>query len=1060
MGDARRAVRVALLGGFAVGVEGAATPPRWRLRKARTIVKILALAAGHRVHRDVLVEQLWPEADPAVGANNFHQALHAARRVVGADNLVLHDEIVVLGGEGSVVVDVDDFDAAAARAFSTGAPEDLRDALALWSGELLPEDLYEDWAAPHRQRLNAVRSRLVGDLARVLMADGLSGQALALVEPLAVERPLDEDVHRSLLVALAASGRRWDAAAAFERLRDGLAESYGVAPEPETTAVYRRLFVGGAPDPGTCPHNLPTMSTSFVGRHRELAELGRLLDRTRLLTLTGPGGAGKTRLAVELAHGQVASSRWADGVWLVELAGVTHGDDVASAVGGALELPLEGNRPWISALVDQLSSRAILLILDNCEHVLDAVVPLATELLARCPDLLIVATSREPLGHPGEIAWRVPSLELPGDDDALEHLAGLESVQLFVERARHASPSFVLDAATAAPVAEICRRLDGIPLALELAAVRVVHLSVAQLADRLGDALAVLSGRGRGHGDRQQTLAATLDWSHDLLADDERVAFRRLAVFAGGFDLEAAVTVAAIGDVIDVLSRLVDKSLVAAETTGGAARFRMLEVVRQYAEAQLRDAGELPACVERHRVWYAQEAARHDPDRGVPVVLEPPPWFDVEMDNLRAAFASAIDEDPCLALQLAASTWRSQLSRGQLAEAVGWLTAALQPLPGGHGAADAGPVRPGSAAPASGRPRAGGGRGPRHHRGLAGPGRRGDGHRPRSRVDLHVDGPRLARSDATFDDGARAGGAATGDRRRRYASLRGRPGAGARGGGRGSGAVGRGGRRAGPCARGIIAVLHRLDGVVDRRRPRGRAAPGRRGHDAVGPAGGRRPGARAPGRGRRPRRARRRPRGSGARAARRRRSPGSRRWVTASASATRSANVGTRCGGRATWRGRSACFDAAEQVHRSLRDLRSIAMAVAGRSYVAARLGEATVARRHVQEAVSMMERSGDIAGVAHTLNTQALIELELGAVAAALPPLERALLLPERVTPPYAIGWEYLLVAHLRRSVGDTDGSARAAAEAATRFEALGDRRGQQALQRARKAGVVTMPS
>ena len=683
MSDARRAVRIVLLGGFTVSVEGDAAPPRWRLRKAKTIVKLVALAAGHRVHRDVLIELLWPEADPAVGTNNFHQALHAARRVVGAENLVLHDEIVVLGGEGNVAVDVDDFDAAAGRAAATGAPEDIRHALALWSGELLPEDLYEDWAAPHRDRLSVVRTRLVGDLARALMAGGLSDQALALLEPLAVERPLDEDLHRSLLVALAATGRRWDASAAFERLRDGLAESYGVAPASETSAVYRRLFVGGAPDPGTCPHNLPTLSTSFVGRHRELGELGRLLERTRLLTLTGPGGAGKTRLAVEIAHGQVASFRWADGVWLVELAGVTHGDGVPSAVGGALELPLEGNRPWIPALVDQLSSRAILLILDNCEHVLDAVVPLATELLARCPDLVILATSREPLGHPGEIAWRVPSLELPGDDDAPDRLARLESVQLFVERARHASPSFVLDAATASPVAEICRRLDGIPLALELAAVRVAHLSVAQLSVRLGDALALLSGRGRGHPDRQQTLAATLDWSHDLLLDDERVAFRRLAVFAGGFDLDAAATVSAISDVIDVLSRLVDKSLVTAETTGEAARFRMLEVVRQYAEAQLRDAGELPACVERHRAWYAQEAARHDPDRGVPVVLEPPPWFDAEMDNLRAAFASAFDEQPCLALQLAASTWRSQLSRGQLAEALGWLTDALDRCPEG-----------------------------------------------------------------------------------------------------------------------------------------------------------------------------------------------------------------------------------------------------------------------------------------------------------------------------------------------------------------------------------------
>ena len=236
------------------------------MRKAKTVVKLLALAPGHRVHRDVLIERLWPEADPAVGANNFHQALHAARRVLGAENLILHDEIVVLGGAPGVTVDVDDFDSAAVQAASTGAPEDQRRALALWSGELLPEDLYEDWAAPHRDRLNAVRTRLVDDLARALMADGLPDQALALLEPLAAERPLDEDVHRSLLIALAATGRRWAAAAAFERLRDGLAESYGVAPAAETAAVYRRLFVGAAPDAASARHNLPTSSTSFVGR--------------------------------------------------------------------------------------------------------------------------------------------------------------------------------------------------------------------------------------------------------------------------------------------------------------------------------------------------------------------------------------------------------------------------------------------------------------------------------------------------------------------------------------------------------------------------------------------------------------------------------------------------------------------------------------------------------------------------------------------------------------------------------------------------------------------------
>jgi predicted ATPase/DNA-binding SARP family transcriptional activator len=1059
MSDVRRAVRIALLGGFTVSVDGAVAQAPWRLRKAKTIVKLLALVPNHRIHRDVLIEQLWPEVDPAVGANNLHQALHAARRVVGTDNLLLRGEIVALGGEGSVSVDVEDFDVAAAKAASTGALDDIRRALALWSGELLPEDLYEDWAAPHRDRLSAVRARLVAALAAALTAGGQPDQAVALLEPLAVERPLDEHLHQSLVVALAATGRRWDAAAAFERLRDGLAESHGVDPAPETSAVYRRLFVGAAPDPGTCPHNLPTLSTSFVGRHRELAELGRLLERTRLLTLTGPGGAGKTRLAVELAHGQVASLRRADGVWLVELAGVAQGDGVPSAVGAALDLSLEGNRPWIPALVDQLASRKILLVLDNCEHVLDAVVPLATELLARCPNLVILATSREPLGHPGEIAWRVPSLELPGDDDAPDRLARLESVQLFVERARDAAPDFVLDAATAFPIAEICRRLDGIPLALELAAVRVAHLSVSQLAAGLGDALAVLARGGRGRPDRQQTLAATLDWSHDLLLDDERVAFRRLAVFAGGFDLDAAAAVCGISDVVDVLSRLVDKSLVTAETTGEAARFRMLEVVRQYAGAKLGDAGDRPACVERHRTWYAQEAARHDPDRGVPVVLEPPPWFDAEMDNLRAALASAFDEQPCLALQLATSTWRFLLSRGQLAEALGWLTGTLQRCPEVSAL----------------RTRALFAKGVLHLR----------------RADLeHVTGVADAISEASQGLGHEAMAIALDQESifllmaHDWASARRQS----------TAALARAGSppAIATCARHLAAVvalglgevddaralLHEagatLDRVPEASSPffttlsvswivddRG-AVPlpvaedtmllGRRvgsaqarGHVAVAMALAERLGGRTD------------------------LALALLDDAIARFSAVGDAfGIGYALGQRGhtlRWAGdlagALASFDAAEQVHRSLRDLRSIAMALAGRAYVAALLGEPTIARRHVQEGLSMMERTGDVAGVAHTLNIQGLIELELGAVDAALPPLDRALLLADRgVTPIYAIGWEYLLVAHLRHAVGNAEASARAAAEAATRFHALGDQRGQQALQRARKARTITMPS
>ena len=1037
-----------------MSIEGSAPRP-WRLRKAKTIVKLLALGTGQRIHRDVLIEQLWPEADPAVGANNFHQALHAARRVVGAENLVLQDEVVVLGGGGGVAIDVDDFEAAAAVAASTRAPEDIRHTLTLWSGELLPEDLYEDWAAPHRDRLNAVRNRLVGDLAGALMAGGLPDQAVELLEPLAVARPLDEDVHRSLLLALAATGRRWDAAAAFERLRDGLAESYGVAPEPETTAVYRRLFVGGTPDPGTCPHNLPTLSTSFVGRHRELAELGRVLERTRLLTLTGPGGAGKTRLAVELAHGQVAGSRWADGVWLVELAGVTHGDAVPSAVGGALDLSLEGNRPWIPALVDQLSSREILLILDNCEHVLDAVVPLATELLARCPDLVILATSREPLGHPGEIAWRVPSLELPGDDDAPDSLARLESVQLFVERAQHASPTFVLDAATAPSVAEICRRLDGIPLALELAAVRVVHLSVAQLSASLGDALTVLSRRGRGHPDRQQTLAATLDWSHDLLLDDER----RRVPSSGG--VRGRLRPRCRGQCVrdQQRHRRAQSSRRQVPGDGGDdGAGRPLSHARGGAAIRRgsapwcwRTAGMCRAPSGLVRAW---EAARHDPDRGVPVVLEPPPWFDAEMDNLRAAFARVSTEQPCVALQLAASTWRAQLSRGQLAEALGWLTGALHRCPEVSAL----------------RTRALFAKAVLHLR----------------RGDLEpVVGVAVAITEASQSLGDDAIAIAL-DRESIFmlmahdwpSAKRHSTAALAQTGSQPAIAVG---------ARHFAAVLalalggvddartllHEagvaLDRVPDASSPffttltvswivddRGTVplpvaedtmllgrlvgAAQACGHVAVAAALTERLGGRTD-------------------LALTLLDDAIDRFTALGDTFGIGYALGQR-GHTLRWAGdltgALASFDAAEQVHRSLRDLRSIAMALAGRSYMVALLGEPTIARRRVEEAVSMMERSGDIAGVAHTLNIQGLIELELGVVDAALPPLERSLFLADRgATPAYAIGWACLLVAHLRNAVGDADASARAAAEAAVRFQAIGDRRGERALQRARKEGA-----
>jgi predicted ATPase/DNA-binding SARP family transcriptional activator len=678
-------IHVSLLGGFSVTIGGQPVEDHWRLRKAKTLVKLLALAPGHWLHRDVVVESLWPDAQLEAASNNLHQILHSIRRTMGPESIALQDDVIRLCPAGGLSVDVDLFEQAARAARRSSDIRAAEDALALWAGSLLPEDQYADWAAEPRERLAEIYAELTALLGEKLYERGESEAALALVEPLASTRPLDEHLHRVLIDALAGAGRRWEAIEAYERLRYALDEEYAAEPEAKTKALYRRLLSAGKPMPAAIPHNLPESTTSFVGRRRLLTELMAGLGRTRLLTLTGVGGVGKSRLALELARQAGASNELPDGVWLVELAGIQDPEIVASTVASALRLTLPGGVNPMASLAEQLASRKLLLIMDNCEHLLDACGDLVHEVLTRCPEINIVTTSRERLAISGELVYRVPSLELPqlGTDLDLRRLFRLEAVQLFVERAWLIVPSFKLNAKTAGPVTEICRRLDGIPLGLELAAARLAHFTVDELADRLGDALTLLGQRVRGRLDRQQTLAATLGWSHGLLEIEEQTAFRRLAVFAGGFDLDAA---AAVCDqpgpmIISLISRLVDKSLVHAEAAGPRTRYRLLEVVRQYAEARLSEAAELEVCRGRHLEWYAAGAADHDPDRGAAVVREPSGWFDLEHDNLRAALATALATAPTLALELTTSTWRFWINRGLIAEGARWLTLALNACP-------------------------------------------------------------------------------------------------------------------------------------------------------------------------------------------------------------------------------------------------------------------------------------------------------------------------------------------------------------------------------------------
>jgi predicted ATPase len=364
-------------------------------------------------------------------------------------------------------------------------------------------------------------------------------------------------------------------------------------------------------------HNLPTPVSSFIGRHHELAEVMARLEDARLLTLTGVGGCGKTRLALEVARTVV--TKYPQGVWLVELGPLSDPTLVAEKVGAALSVRESPDQPLTTALISALAGRRVLLVLDNCEHVLHACAVLLDALLRGCSELRVLATSRESIGIDGEVAWRVPSLAVPGVGHAVSEVELLNnpSVQLFVERARAVQPRFALTPRDARAVIQICQRLDGIPLALELAAARIQALTAEQLAVRLDQRFRLLTGGSRAALPRQQTLQATLDWSYDLLSRSERRLFERLAVFAGGWTLEAAEAVGmgvslAREDVLDVLARLVRKSLVvASEAADGAAYYEMLETVRDYARQKLmaRGAVEATGARERHAAFYSELSA-------------------------------------------------------------------------------------------------------------------------------------------------------------------------------------------------------------------------------------------------------------------------------------------------------------------------------------------------------------------------------------------------------------------------------------------------------------------
>jgi len=696
---------IGLLGTFSVALGGDAVPDdAWRLRKAKTLIKLLALGPEQRLHADQATELLWADRDSASARNNLHQAIYAARRALdstgldGSHCLELQEDVLALCPHDPVRIDVVDFERAAARAREQRDPAAHRAALDLYEGELLPEDRYEEWTTSRRDSLHELRLALGIELAE-LEAPVDRGAAIGRLREVLVEEPLHEPAHRALMRLYTSGGRRQEALAQFQELKRGLRREFEDEPDDETRRLYQGILTRSlepeparhppaaeAPSRGHGPSSLPRQLTSFIGRERELAESAALLRSSRLLTLTGAGGCGKTRLALELAGQRLGD--FSDGVWPVELAALGEPELLGPAIAQALDARLASDRAPEIALAGHIGDREQLLLLDNCEHLVEPVARLVEALLRHCPRLTVLATSREPLRVPGEVTWRVPSLSLPKliDRSLANEPLEAESVRLFSARAVQVAPGFELDDDNAVAIAALCHRLDGMPLAIELAAARVGVLTPAQMVERLDDSLDLLSAGARTAMTRQQTLRATLAWSFDLLDADEQVLLRRLSVFAGSFGLEAAEDVCAEdplerGEAVALLGRLVDKSLVHVEEGADDHRYRLLETVRQYAVEQLEQAGERDDFEYRHRDWYVELAESDPTPAGDLPSRDRLRRLDLERDNLRTALASALVDDPQTGLRLAVALWRFWLMRGYLAEGYRWLDASLTAAP-------------------------------------------------------------------------------------------------------------------------------------------------------------------------------------------------------------------------------------------------------------------------------------------------------------------------------------------------------------------------------------------
>jgi len=665
-------------------------------RKVETLLAYLVLHP-ERHTRDALATLFWGDTTDDKARHSLRTALATLRQHIGEALLITDREQVQINPEFPLWVDLHHLLAVdrTADELDLTNPACLRARLALWQGELLT-GFYDDWITTAREYYHSRLLKHLLDLTQMLRARSEYAQAIAVAHKVLQFDPAHEHAHQHLMFCYMAAGDRAAALRQYELCEAALADELDVPPLPETTALYHWIKRNNAEAPLTAAKitNLPIPLTSFVGRTQQMTTMKRLLDPAangpRLLTLLGAGGSGKTRLAIQVATDVI--DRFAHGVWWVELAALNDGEQVTHAVAKALGVNVVANEPIIQSVSNFLGDKQLLLVIDNCEHLIAPSAHLAAELLSRCPNLQVLATSREPLNVGGEMFWPVPTLGLPEPhpialaDLLLQH----ECIRLFFERASAVQPGFRLTQENAPAVIEICAQLDGIPLAIELAAARVKVLPVEQIAARLtstiGARFDLLTQGSRAVLPRQQTLRAAIDWSYNLLTEDERRLFRQVAIFRGGFTLGAIEQIAnfdaasppqSIPNLLDLLTQLVDKSLVMVEQQSEQHRYRLLETLREYALAQSTTT-ERNSSQQRHAAFFLCLAEQAAPEL---MRAQQQLWqsrLETEHANLRAALSYLLAAgEGQMTLRLATALHRFWDYRGYGREGCDWLNKAL-----------------------------------------------------------------------------------------------------------------------------------------------------------------------------------------------------------------------------------------------------------------------------------------------------------------------------------------------------------------------------------------------